>query len=113
MGRTVLSWSARRSLGCTPIGISPIGDHDIEVLIVEQRQGIGRRGLPRHDETAARHRLGQRLRHALVIVDDEDMPCHARSFTSLWQNVSWGIMDPTFALSPRNCLHWGASHAPR
>ena len=74
-----------------------IGDHDVEVLLVEQLQGIGRRGPPRHDEPAARHRLGQRLRHALVVIDDEDVSGHRRSFTSAWQIVSWGIFAPVRA----------------
>ncbi len=80
-----------------------VGDHDIEVLLVEQLQRFERGRLPCHDEAAPGHRLGEGLRGALVVVDDEDVAAHAECLRSRGprQNATYGAMvADAFALSP-------------
>jgi hypothetical protein len=53
-----------------------VADHDIEVLLVEHYKRLAGRGSPGHPEATPRHRLGQGLCHALVVVDDQHMAVH-------------------------------------
>ena len=53
-----------------------VGDDDVEVLVLEQRQRFVGRRLPRRLEAGAAQRGFQRLAQTLIVVDDEDATLH-------------------------------------